>query len=175
MGHMLELAQARQQIKERHGVATRRIDPNQRDVDLHVAGVCAEYAVAKLLGLVMDESVSRAGNKRGWELALPGGMTIDVKYRAKRGWDYALKGSDPAEFKADIGVLVWPGLVREPATTFEVIGWISRTVFGLRSEEGDFKFGPRLFVRAARMTDMQHLEDHIRCLQRSVEIQNGWS
>lgn len=149
-----DLAERRQRIKEEYRVRSRKHDGNEgrtAEVDRHYEGLCGEYVAARHLRVTIDTSVSPKGNQRGWDLLLPNGATVEVMTRRRRGWAYALKGEDLSAFKADIGVLVWPGLMMEPYGTYEVVGWTTREHFATRAQVEDFKYGGRLTIRHGYM------------------------
>jgi hypothetical protein len=171
IAHVEALARARQGIKESHGVPSRRFDPHHDDLALHRGAVAAEYAVSRLLGLVMDERVSPAGNQRGWDLVTPGGTTIDVRYRQRRGWDLALTSADRGAFRAWIAILVWPGHAGDPPHTYELVGWLTRLQFVAWAKPADYGYGPRLVVPAARLAPL----DTLAAVLAELENRPVWS
>jgi hypothetical protein len=147
-----ELAHKRNDPKMAAGVPNYKIDPNKKDFDIHHMGIKAEYAVAKYLGLELDTTFSLHGDDHRGDLIHHDGRTISVKFRTSRGWDFALTRDKLSEFRADLGVLVWPAPSRRRDTSgcerFEIVGFVSREAFAECAVAKDFGYGPRLVLEA---------------------------
>jgi hypothetical protein len=148
-----QIAEARNAPKMAAGVTNYRIDPNQSDFDLHFKGLKAEYAVAKALGVPFDLSISLGGDDHEKDLLLADGRTVSVKFRTQRGWDYALTRDRLSEFKADLGILVWPA----EGDALELVGYVTREDFAIRARRKNFTYGDRLVVEAAQMRPIDEL------------------
>lgn len=118
-------------------------------LEAHVLGLMGEYAVAKALNIMLDIAIyPRADDRR--DLTLPDGRTLQVKYRERRTNDYALRSTDPAEFEADIGVLVCAA-----RGGCEIVGVISREKFLLVAEVKDYGYGARLVAGPKHFTPLE--------------------
>lgn len=125
------LAKAKERNEHKVVGTSRRYDPRRTDLDLHVFGMEGEFAFSKITGLPhMFDTLSLKGDD-GYDFILDNGLTIDVKHRCERDRDFALENDSLSSFKADIGVLMWPG--HEP-NSFEFVGWTSRVHFALQCE-----------------------------------------
>jgi hypothetical protein len=112
------------------------------DLDVHRMGLAAEYAVSKWLHIPVDISITERGDA-GSDLRLADGRTVQVKYRNRRGGDFALYSTNPAEFKADLGVLCWPA-----QEGIEIVGTITRERFLQVAHTVNYGYGARLAARA---------------------------
>ena len=97
--------------------------------------LCAERAVAKLLGCTHEVQVLSGGDGHV-DLVLPRptryGFTVEVKFRRERLRDLATSGLRFwEELKADIYVLVWPSADQgwSPEQGFTVVGFATRQQF----------------------------------------------
>ncbi len=155
---MRELAARRNGIKTQHHIRTKKYLNERGDTETHFLGCCAELAVARLLDLQIDESISPRGNQRGYDLITRDGVTIDVRYRNHRDWDFALKSDRASEFKADLAVLVLPAPVPDPPHSFQASGWITRDDFLQRASLKDYGYGPRLMVSKHALHPMASID-----------------
>lgn len=120
---LYQWARARLNAK-RPNARSRRFSYRKSDLQIHLEGVTGEYVVSKSLCLPYDPRPLPGGDKGQPDLVLPSGRTVQIKYREKKGWDFALNGVNPEDFKADLGVLVYPDDLGA-----EVVGWITREDF----------------------------------------------
>lgn len=74
--HVWEWACARNELKERSGVATKKVS-HKGDVHTHYIGLKAEYAFWKLYGISPDTENRLSGDS--FDFILPGGYTTDIK------------------------------------------------------------------------------------------------
>lgn len=126
---------------------------HKRTEDIHYLGLRAECAVAKVLRVPFDLSLSLAGDKHVADLYARNGWAVSVKYAARRGWAWKLSSANYAEFKADIGVLCWPA----ENGAVELVGWITREKFNQVATVEDYGHGKRLKVEAAQMAHITDL------------------
>lgn len=102
--------------------------------DSRYQSFCAEIAVSKVLGIPEPAWPLYAGGDGKVDLRTADGASVQVKYRGERQRDLATEGLDFwSELKADIYVLVWPGL--EGAGSYTVVGWCTRKDFFSRVTE----------------------------------------
>ena len=73
-----KLAEERNGKKEKHGVATKKIDRQVSDLEMHYIGIKAEYAVSKLIGTDFNPTNMLAGDD-GSDFVYRG-LTVDVKF-----------------------------------------------------------------------------------------------
>lgn len=148
------------------------------DITTHLLGAKAELAVARLLGLRPNETLIIGGNKAGVDLLTPLGATIDVRLRLERGRALASKDARGSDMKADIFVLVWPGLdletavetpslLNDPPETFEAVGWITRGLWSGWAVTAELR-AARLEVDAGRLLWMDDLVARIDSERRAV-------
>lgn len=159
--HLWRLARKRHEPKRRRGI--KGPWSRQPSVNTHYEGLRAEYAVAKLFNIPLDESISLSGDD-GTDLTLPDGRTVQVKYRGRRGWDYALPSANPEDFTTDIGILVWPCEDPDDTEDVDVVGWVTRDLFcGLASEVNYFgkPGGERLALGSALMSSIESLLEEV--------------
>jgi hypothetical protein len=97
--------------------------------------LCAERAVAKLLGCLHEVKVLSGGDGHV-DLVLPKptrfGFTVEVKFRRERGRDLATaRLRFWEELRSDIYVLVWPSSDQDwnPEQGFTVVGFATRQQF----------------------------------------------
>jgi hypothetical protein len=114
---MYDLACQRDDPKVRfnqHSAWRTSMDAKSKPTSLynHLVGLLGEYATGQLLGGAdVDRRVwADHGDRDEADISLVvgGGTTVQVKTRTRWGWDFALSDTDPAEFRADLGVLVYP-------------------------------------------------------------------
>lgn len=148
-----DLAHARNDKKEHAGVTSRKFDDTKSELQAHYEGIEGELAVAKALKLPVDEASSLKGDS-GFDLRTPQGFTIEVRRRTKRGWAFALNSDSVCDFKADIGVLVWPG---EKADELDVCGWTTRVHFALKAKKANYNHGERLVLEQSDLFPMDRL------------------
>ena len=148
------LAQGRYNPKIERGMGD--LDMGNDGLDAHVQGLLGEYAVAKALNITLDLSLTLHGDDKR-DLHLSDGRGIEVKYRNKRGYDFALRSTDPAEFVAEIGVLVWPA-----EGGAEIVGCISRQKFLKVAKVADYGYGKRLVAGPEHFTPLEIALEHCR-------------
>lgn len=152
-------AEERQLNKEARQVTSKIFDPSKSDLQIHLEGMRAEFAAAKLLGASLNWELLIGGDNNRGDLTLSDGRSVSVKFRKKRGWDFALYSANPDEFKEDIGVLVYPSETHYRA--LDVFGWISRDEFLKVSKVRDYKYGNRLVVGPSQMRPISDLINSI--------------
>jgi len=143
-----EFAKLRQENKERFRVSSKRFDPQKGDLEIHLLGMRAEYAVSVALGGIPQWQLARGGDSNKGDIVLPNGKTCSVKYRNKAGWDFALQSENKNSFQEDIGVLVYPS-ARE--RTLSLFSWITKKEFMEKSTLVDYGYGPRAVVSPSQM------------------------
>lgn len=126
---ILDQARVRQELKERHGIGTRKRG-DSADLTMHEQGLSAELAVARVLGLPFGVIHTLSGDR--YDLELPSGLTVEVKSRGQRGYDFGVIGR--RDFAATLGVLVWP-VVEGDHGIREIVGWVARDEFAAGSKE----------------------------------------
>jgi hypothetical protein len=117
--------------------------------DNHYWGLKCEIAVAKILGIEIDKTI-HDGDDQNPDLYYKG-IGIEVKGRTKKGWDFALLKDDIKQFKADVGVLCWPG---DADNEIEVVGFITREKFSHVAVTKNYKYGNRLVAEAKHFTPL---------------------
>lgn len=127
--------------KERRGAHTPIRDGSKSALDMHIMGFLAELAVAKHLNLYPDFRQLPYGDGHSGDLHF-NGKAIEVKCRERVGWDFALYSTNPSEFGADLGVLVY----RLSESAMGIAGFISRADFLKRATTKNYGYGPRLAV-----------------------------
>jgi hypothetical protein len=145
MQYVTGLAHDRNEEKKQRLVKSKKYASHRSDFDIHFDSARARMAIAKLLGLDMDESADVHGRRGRPDFTLRNGLTLEVHYRSQLNWDYALSSSDVKDFRADVGVLVWPGTSR---SNVRLVGWTSKINFVMRSIVKDYGYGPRLALQA---------------------------
>lgn len=183
-----ELATQRQAFKESHGIKSKKIDKEISDLDMHYAGLKAEHAVAKLLGLALNMENTYTGDG-GVDLRYRG-ITIDVKFSSRH-----LNVNEKKELVADVVVLVNP---LTSAMTYEkahyaagpdpristkpkfawanslVVGWISKTEYlSLRTWKKG-RYDPYWYVSALNMHDMLTLKEYAISTSRRRGSEEFW-
>ena len=148
-------AEERQLNKEARQVTSKIFDPSKSDLQIHLEGMRAEFAAAKLLGASLNWELLIGGDNNRGDLTLSDGRSVSVKFRKKRGWDFALYSANPDEFKEDIGVLVYPSDTHYRA--LDVFGWITREDFLKNSTVRNYKYGDRLIVGPTLMSPILRL------------------
>ncbi len=151
------IARERTAPKLKYKVASKKIDPRKTDFEITRDGTKAEVAVAQMLGIRPDCRIFIGGDKHESDLIAPDGQTISVKYRTKRGWDFALTADDVKEFKAGIGLLVWPTRAGT-RDAYEIVAWVDRACFQVAAKITNYGYGKRLVMRQSEMHDMKHLK-----------------
>lgn len=141
------LAKGRHLPKERAEVVSRHMTGD--GLEVHVQGLLGEYAVAKALNILLDIALHLCGDDKR-DLHLPDGRSLQVKYRSRKGFDFALLSTDPREFAADIGVLVWPAV-----GGCDIVGCISRAKFLRVARIADYGHGERLVASAGYFTPLE--------------------
>ena len=155
--HVVTLAEQRQAAKI--AGTSKKYSKDSSDLEVTIKGMAAEYAFSLLLGLQPDFDAKTTGDQ-GVDFVLPNGVTIDAKFRGKQGQDFALHSDDIAEFKADLGVLLWPTKYQR---SFKFVGWVKRETFAKRAKRIKLA-GWRLVMPWQQMRDPNTLITHIEKL-----------
>lgn len=155
-----EKATARQRNKENYQVASKRFDPNKSDLQIHLEGMRAEFATARLLGAKLHWELLVGGDQNNGDITLPDGRTVSVKFRKKKGWDFALQSKNLQEFKEDIGILVYPH--DNHFRGLDICRWITREDFVRFCEVKNYGYGDRLVVGPSFMSPIEDLVSEIR-------------
>lgn len=148
------------------------------DIATHLMGAKAELAVARLLGLRVNERLIIGGNKGGVDLVTPLGATLDVRFRSERGRSLVSKDARGSDMRADIFVLVWPGLdletaigtpseTSDPPDTYEAVGWLTRGLWSGWAVSATLR-DTRLEVDAARLLWFEDLLTRVDQERRAV-------
>lgn len=148
------MARSRQENKEKNNIKSKRFDNRRSDLQIHLMGMRAEYAVAACLGALPRWELSLGGDSNGGDIVLRDGRTCSVKYRNRRGWDFALQSGDPAHFREDLGVLVYPAGSRHGLLLH---GWVTREYFIENVSFADYGYGNRAMISPGQMTDFGSL------------------
>jgi hypothetical protein len=148
-------AKERQANKEARNVVSKRFDPSKSDYQIHLEGMRAEFAAAKVLDANLNWELLVGGDNNNGDLSLKDGRTVSVKFRKREGWDFALQSENPNEFKEDIGVLVYPSNTHFRA--LNVCRWISREEFQQKSTKANYGYGPRLKISPTQMNPIKSL------------------
>lgn len=133
------VAQIRNAPKEAAGVASKKMLATRSEADTHLMGICAEYAVASYCDVLPDVRSILQGDKGMPDLYV-NGYSVEVKCRDRQGYDFALMTDNPADFKAEMGVLVY----KLSDAHFRIWGVISRKKFLEVAEVKDYGYGRRL-------------------------------
>lgn len=172
-----EIAHLRNDAKVAAGIKTEKWG-DKTPFQIHYEGALAELAVEKWLGTACDESFSWTGDD-GYDMVLPFGWTIEVKYRDGQYSDFGLKSRDPDGFKADIGILVWPS---NRENVLEIVGWTTKIHFIKKCIEEDYigrrtktslSKNKRLSIRRQDMLDPHELVEIIERYNELSEIAKG--
>lgn len=174
-----KLAEERNGKKEKHGVATKKIDRQVSDLEMHYIGIKAEYAVSKLIGTDFNPTNMLAGDD-GSDFVYRG-LTVDVKFS-----QFDLKFRI-GTFKSDIAILVQPlcggihkyGVQKIGAERDDrikkvefawrnvlVIGWVSREEFSKKHIIRNFGYNDVEFMRATSLRPMWRLKDYAKQTSR---------
>ena len=150
-------AERRQCVKlvspnERHG-----IDKSRSDFSLHVHGVAGEMAVARLLGVKIDTSVSLTGDD-GHDL-LYNGQTLQVKTNSSNKTPYFYV-PEKEKFISKVGVLTKPASM----ASVDILGWIPRERFMLTCEPVNFGYRTNYGVRAETLDSPETLKAYLDSL-----------
>jgi len=148
------LAHLRNDRKEELGIPSKKFDPSKSEWEAHYQGILGELGAARVLGFHTIDLEERLAGDGGVDLVLPCGLTVEVRYRTQREWDFALNGDSLEFFKADVAVLVWPGV--EPDTV-ELVGWTTRVHFARKANIKNFGHGDRLVLRYPSLMPMKSL------------------
>lgn len=155
------LARARNAAKA--AGTSKRFDDTQSDLDLHIIGMMAERAFCIACDLTTEAQTDASlHGDDGIDVRLKNGKGIEIKYRGERGRDFAINTASIDDFKAEIGVLMWPG---QRARSFEIVGWITRDRFAEIAEVVHLR-GDRLLVPWQRLSSPHRLINRIRQVQR---------
>ncbi len=163
--HIVTLAQQRQAAKI---AGTSKKYSSSSDLEITIKGMSAEFAFGLLLGLQPDFDAKTTGDQ-GIDFVLPNGVTIDAKFRGKQGQDFALHSDDIAEFKADLGVLLWPTKYQR---SFKFVGWIKRETFAAKARRIKLA-GWRLVVPWQEMRDPSTLIAYTKKLPKAPQPQQN--
>ena len=146
----------RQREKVRHLIRSKKVSRRKSDLELHYDGICAERTVAEYLGIPYDPEILLGGDD--YDLVLPDGRTVEVKFRDHPKGDFALMSDRLEDFKADIGVLVcavYPEIGDN--AILHCVGWITREEFAERCERVNYGYGDRLAVKQCDLHPMDTL------------------
>jgi hypothetical protein len=103
-------------------VANRRVDERRDDYQINLEGLKAEYAVAKYLGVPLDDEINLRGRRQRGNLRYFD-KWLEVKWNNRSTGD--LYFNNLLQFGADVAVLVVPGV----KGTVRIVGWIKRNEF----------------------------------------------
>jgi hypothetical protein len=156
MEAIAKIAHARNSVKERAGVRSNKFDASKGEEDAHLIGVMGEYAVAKYLGLKIDEVVTLHGDN-GSDLNACNCIRIEVKTRNRRGFDFALNNTRTSDIKWDVGILAY----KVASNQIEIAGWISKVSFLSRCTVKNYNYGDRLVVEPDKMFALTDLRNTI--------------
>lgn len=118
------------------------------EYESHYVGMLGEYAVAKYLGLRIDETVSRHGDGKIVDL-LHGNMEVQVKSRLPQKPPLYLFYES-----RDVAERTVCALVKTPAT-IDIVGWIGREEFLNQCVEKNFGYGTRYAVTDKQLHYME--------------------
>ena len=144
------LAHERNDLKVERNVRSKIFNNcKHSDLDIHVLGLRAEYAVSQILCGEFDDNFYLGGDRDTWDVKLLDGCTVSVKYRNKRGWAFALRGDNINELHTDFCVLCWP--VDGDDNAVEAAGQCTKSHFQRYSHIDNFGYGPRLVIEQEKM------------------------
>lgn len=159
--HAFDIAWLRNEPKRQRSITSRKLNPKRDDLTTHVFGVLAEMAVMHVLDSTMDTTSILSGDKHKPDHILYGRYSLQTKYRDQRGWSFALYSTNPDEFNADIGILVYPARDRDKHDPFdlsmEIVGCISRDKFFRVATIANYGYGDRYIVESNHFTSINSL------------------
>jgi len=150
-----EIAHGRNDDKIRY-VTNRRVDQNQSDIDMNVAGLAGELAVARFLGVSVDTTFSLSGDN-GSDIHLTG-KTIQVKFNTYPRGDLYFNTVD--DLQSEIAVLTVPQ-ERGSLSMIRLAGWIRRTDFSKIARMRDWGYGQRMCVDQGRLSSLHELKPEV--------------
>jgi hypothetical protein len=125
-----EITLERHKRNKNRGLQSHRKFGRLSDYDISLVGFRGEYIVRQLLGLGGFEQFDYDGPDKGKDILLPWGEWIEVKTTTQPGYQFAIEEWDwAAHFRAEYGVLVWPGTLHDPTPGYAVVGWCTREEF----------------------------------------------
>ena len=157
MQYLVMAAERRHCGKQPNGVPSSKFDKGQSQFSIDLHGVMGEYAVAKLLGVKIDHSVSLSGDDKVSDIVYES-TTIQVKTNMGRWRNVFLYFNEASLFRADVAVLA----VVRSATQVDLLGWIGRDDFNAICEERNFGHGVRACVDDKQLEPMSTLRDRVR-------------
>ena len=140
--------------KEAHNIRSKKFDPKHSEVALHEFRIKSEIAVARLLGVPANLSISKCGDNKIDFKSPRTGKTVSVRYRTKFGWDFALNDDKRSSFNTDFGIVVYPG---EKDDEVIIGGVITKENFLKYCGPTDYGYGPRLAVELRHMDDIRSM------------------
>ena len=160
---MLIFERAKERHETKNGIVV--ADWGKHSLQRHYEGCRAEYAVERDLGGVADWSVRPGGDNGEPDIFFPHlDMTGQVKYRGQRGWDFALRTNNILDFRADLGILVWPADGDDVRSTdyqsVDIVGYITQEQFKERAIVKGYGYGDRLVVEANQLQPAEELAPH---------------
>lgn len=123
-----KLAQARNDNKLRLGATSNKVS-NWSDQSIHLLGVAAEIAVARVFRVEPDKAIY-AGGDRGYDLVAQG-RTWDVKMRSRANRDLIIMPG-LSDFLADYVILCWPAGCRGGVS---LVGFVGRERFRVEARD----------------------------------------
>jgi hypothetical protein len=150
------LAERRNCIKMPHKVPNRKHDKNRTDFTIHLNGAMGEFAVAKLLNINIDDSISLGGDDKISDL-VKNNTKIQVKTNLSRSNNPHLYFNHQDLFKADIAVLT----TIKSANEVIIEGWITKEKFLNKAKTTNFGYGERIGLTANMLDIPETLLDYV--------------
>lgn len=160
------IAERRSCVKVAAGQAPRGIDKRQSNFSLHVHGVLGEIAVAALLGVKIDTSVTVYGDS-GHDLVYRG-HTIQVKTNSSQGPTLYFYVPEKHKMISDVGILTQPLSM----TQMEIVGWITREKFQKLCEPVNFGYRTNYGVPSTQLDAPEHLIHYLDALGEKPVFNN---
>jgi len=149
-----------EKAKKRNDIKTvsssKKFDGGKSSLNIHTYGMAAEYSFSQLTNLPYNFNATRCGDD-GYDFKTSNQLTIEIRYRYQRNRDFALNTDRLEDFKADIGVLFWPG---DKEKSFEMVGWTSKVAFAFMCERHFLK-GWRLLIPWQKLRKPEELLEQI--------------
>jgi len=150
------LAERRNCVKMPHKVPNRKYDKNRTDFTIDLNGAMGEFAVAKLLNINIDDSVSLSGDDKISDL-VKNNTKIQVKTNLSRSNNPHLYFNHQDLFKADIAVLA----TIKSANEVIIEGWITKENFLNKAKTTNFGYGERIGLTANMLDIPEKLLEYI--------------
>ena len=141
--------------KRIYEVTDKKFDKNNSSYSVNLMGRLGEVAVAKVLGLQVDDSISPSGDD-GHDLKTVLGRSIQVKTSTLP----QLIFNASYLFISDYAVLVrFIGDKQLPHvdSKFEIMGWVEREIFLAKHFNHDYGYGVRLVMNADQLKPIEEL------------------